>query len=55
MELTASDTEIVAINKKHYEEAIHDAVALKLIGKYLDECEMNDEKPDIQWIRHLME
>ena len=47
--------ELMTMNRKHYEEAIHNSTAVQMALEYLDECEMNGDKVDIAWMRSLLE
>ena len=46
--------ELAMMSQEMYEESIRDHVSLKLILEYLDECESENTKPDIEWLRYLM-
>lgn len=46
--------ELVTMSREHYEEAIRDNTAVKMALEYLDECESNEEQPDTNWLRFLL-
>lgn len=46
--------ELVTMSREHYEEAIRDNTAVKMALEYLYECESNEEQPDTNWLRFLL-
>ena len=46
--------ELVTMSREHYEEAIRDNTAVKMALEYLDECKANEEQPDTNWLRFLL-
>lgn len=46
---------MTTISREMLAEYTEDHVTVKQIRQYLDECERFDEKPDIEWLRRLME
>ena len=45
---------LTVVNKKLLTEYSEAYISLKMIEVYLDECEENEETPDIKWLRRLI-